>query len=294
MATNPYFSQGVKSEQDLYEEIIIESLKLYGNDVYYLPRDIVNEDKIFGDDIPSRFNSSYKIEMYIENVEGFDGEGDLFSKFGVELRDQATFVVARKRWTQTVSRYDNEINSVRPREGDLIYITLSGSLFQIMKVEHEQPFYQLSNLPTYKLRCELFEYSGEQLDTNIEEIDSIEGTGYELALTLADSEGSFVVGETLIQTLGSGVIVNGEVTWYNDSDNVVKITHVGNDSDSYHAFTLGTVTGSENGYTRTITAIADDYNDNYAQNEDFKSAGWDLIDFSISNPFGDPIDTEGN
>ena len=157
MATNHYFSQKVRSEQDLYEDIIIESLKIYGQDVYYLPRDIVNEDKILGDDVPSRFNSSYKIEMYIENVEGFDGEGDLFTKFGVEIRDQATFVVSRKRWANSVARYDNELSSVRPLEGDLIYLPLSNKLFQIMQVEHEQPFYQLSNLPTYKLRTELFE-----------------------------------------------------------------------------------------------------------------------------------------
>ena len=144
MARNLYFSDTVRSEQYLYEDIVIESLKMYGQDVYYLPRDIVNEDTIFGDDVPSRFNSSHKIEMYIENIEGFDGDGDLFTKFGVEIRDQATFVVARRRWTQTVGRYDNEINSVRPLEGDLIYIPLSRSLFQIMHVEHEQPFYQLS------------------------------------------------------------------------------------------------------------------------------------------------------
>ena len=110
MATNLYFSQKVNSEQNLYEDIVIESLKMYGQDVFYLPRDIVNEDRVFGDDVPSRFNSSYKVEMYIENIEGFDGEGDLFTKFGVEIRDQATFVVARKRWTDTIARYDNDIN----------------------------------------------------------------------------------------------------------------------------------------------------------------------------------------
>ena len=125
---------------------------MYGQDVYYLPRTIVNEDKIFGDDVPSRFSASYKVEMYIENVEGFDGEGDLFTKFGVEIRDQATFVVARRRWSSTVNRYDNAINSDRPREGDLVYLPLSNSMFQIMAVEHEQPFYQLSNLAVYKLR----------------------------------------------------------------------------------------------------------------------------------------------
>src|SRR6056300_47254 len=109
MATNPYISQRVQSEQNLYEDIVIESLKFYGQDVYYIPREIVNKDPIFLDDVPSRFSDAYKIEMYIENTEGFDGEGDLFTKFGIELRDQATFVVARRRWSDAVGAYDNEI-----------------------------------------------------------------------------------------------------------------------------------------------------------------------------------------
>src|SRR5210317_375765 len=187
MATNLYFSQKVRSEQKLYEDIVIEALKTYGQDTYYLPRDIVNEDKILGDDPVSSFNSSYKIEMYVENTEGFDGEGDLFTRFGVEIRDEATFVVARKRWNSAVSKYDNEITGERPREGDLIYLPLSRSLFQINHVEHEQPFYQLSNLPIYKMRCQLFEYNDEDLDTGIEVIDEIE-RDYAYAYTLTLSQ----------------------------------------------------------------------------------------------------------
>lgn len=188
MTTNLYFSQSVRSEQGLYEDIIIEALKMYGQDVYYIPRDIVGENTIFGDDVPSRFNSSHKIEMYIENIEGFDGEGDLFTKFGVEIRDQATFVVARKRWTDAVKRYDSEITSVRPLEGDLIYLPLSKSMFQIMHVEHEQPFYQLSNLPTYKLRCELFEYNDEDFDTDVTAIDDIQREyGYRFVLNFTQT-----------------------------------------------------------------------------------------------------------
>jgi hypothetical protein len=288
MAKNLYFSDRVTSEQNLYEDIIIESLKIYGQDVYYLPRDIVNKDPVFGDDVPSKFNSSYKIEMYIENVDGFDGEGDLFTKFGVEIRDQASFVVSRRRWTQTVARYDNEINGIRPLEGDLIYLPLSNSLFQIMAVEHEQPFYQISNLPTYKLRCELFEYNDEDLDTGIDTIDSIEQTGYELKLTLADSDGDFIVGETVTQTLGSGVVVNGEVTVYDAANNFVKLAHIGSDDGLYHTFTTGTITGTDSSVTRTVTVINDEYAQVTAQNEDFRSFGFDFLDFSESNPFGEP------
>lgn len=174
MARNIYFSEKVRSEINLYEDLIIESLKIYGQDVYYLPRTIVNEDRILGDDPASSFSNSYKIEMYIENAEGFDGEGDLFTRFGVEIRDEATFIVARSRWKSTVSRADNAIQGDRPTEGDLIYLPLSKSLFQINMVEHEQPFYQIENVPTFKLRCTLFEYTGEDLDTGVTDIDDIE------------------------------------------------------------------------------------------------------------------------
>ena len=136
MARNIYFSESLRSEQNLYEDIVIESLKIYGQDVFYLPRDIVNEDTILGDDIPSRFNSSHIIEMYIENTEGFDGEGDLFTKFGVEIRDEATFVVSRRRWSAAVKQMDAEVTAVRPLEGDLIYLPMTKKLFQITMVEN--------------------------------------------------------------------------------------------------------------------------------------------------------------
>ena len=152
MATNPWISKGVRSEQNLYEDLTIESLKFYGQDVYYLPRELVNVDKAFLDDVPSHFSDAYKIETYVENVDGFGGEGDLFSKFGVELRDQATFVVARRRWKKLIGDKLDAYN-FRPREGDVIYVPFSQSLFEIFKVETETPFYQLNNLPTFRLQC---------------------------------------------------------------------------------------------------------------------------------------------
>lgn len=184
MATNPWISRGARNEQGLYEDLVIESLKFYGEDVYYLPREIVNKDKVFLDDVPSRFSDAYKIEMYIENQEGFDGEGDLFSKFGVELRDQATFVVARRRWKNLIGDKLDAYN-FRPREGDVLYIPFSGSLFEIFKVETETPFYQLNQLPTFRLQCELFEYNDEDFDTGIVDINAIEEEGaYQYKLTM--------------------------------------------------------------------------------------------------------------
>ena len=124
MATNLYFSQKVKSEQNLYEDIVIESLKMYGQNVLYLPRDLVNEDSIFKDDPVSSFNSSYMIEMYIENTEGFEGEGELYSKFGIETRDSASFILSRRSWERFVSLDANLATGLRPNEGDLIYFCL--------------------------------------------------------------------------------------------------------------------------------------------------------------------------
>ena len=185
MARNLYFSEKVRSEMDLYADLVIEALKIYGQDVYYLPRDLVNEDVLLGDDVSSRFPTSHKIEMYIENAEGFDGEGDLFTRFGVEIRDEATFVVSRTRFSAQVRRPDNDIDTDRPTEGDLIYLPLANKMFEIQHVEHEQPFYQIENLPVYKMRCTLFEYSGEDFDTGIEDIQDIEKTGsYQYVLSV--------------------------------------------------------------------------------------------------------------
>jgi hypothetical protein len=151
MPTNVFFSPAVKSEQLLYEDLVIEGLRMYGQDVLYIPRATITTDEILNENY-SRFNDAYKIEMYIAKTEGFEGEGTLLSKFGLELRDQATFVVASRRFEHLVHIDENELASDRPREGDLIYLPLTGSMFEIKFVEHEQPFYRLSNLPTFELQ----------------------------------------------------------------------------------------------------------------------------------------------
>lgn len=293
-----YFSQGSRPEQQLYEEIIIESLKIYGQDIYYLPRDIVNKDNILNEDANSRFNSSYKIEMYIENIEGFDGEGDLFTKFGVEIRDQATFIVAKKRWEQTVARYDNELEGVRPFEGDLLYIPFSKKLFEITHVEHEQPFYQLKDLPTYKLRCELFEFSGEDFDTNITDVDDIaRDYGYEYLLTLDSDGGGFALGETVNQTFSSGVVMSGEVSRWSDSDLILGVINAGADDGLYHTFVsgrsiVGTTdldpTAAERFALSNVVSVAENNQLSNTEQNTYFDTLTDFLDFSESNPFGDP------
>ena len=298
MARNIYFSESLRSEQNLYEDIVIESLKIYGQDVFYLPRDIVNEDTILGDDIPSRFNSSHIIEMYIENTEGFDGEGDLFTKFGVEIRDEATFVVSRRRWSAAVKQMDAEVTAVRPLEGDLIYLPMTKKLFQITMVEHEQPFYQLQNLPVFKLRCTLFEYNDEDLDTGVTDIDKIEKDyAYTYILTLNRNSDFIEAGHkaTMILDSASSLTMTGEVTKFSDSDSKLHLVHVGASDGTYRNFiTNRTITISGDTTSRlvadsdfTVTAIAEENSISENEQNDFFSSGSSFLDFSENNPFGD-------
>ena len=298
MATNPYFKQGVRSEQNVYEDIIVEALKMYGQDVYYLPREIVNKDSVFLDDVPSRFGSAYKVEMYIENTEAFDGEGDLFTKFGIELRDQANFIVSRKRWKQLVGSRLSE-NNFRPREGDLIYLTLSDSIFEIRRVETETPFYQLSNLPTFRMQCELFEYNDEDFDTDIAEIDEVEFEGaYQYALTM-DSDGIYNGAEgttgfhytpgEIVSQQQDGYRMQGEVTAYNADTKILQLAHAGATDGKFHTFTTtDQVVGQGSGRVATPTLVAELQEiQQDAQNKIFNDFEADFLDFSESNPFGD-------
>lgn len=288
MATNVHFTQGTTNEQHLYEDLVIESLKIYGQDVYYIPREIVKRDRILEDDTVSRFDNAYRIEMYIENTEGFDGEGDLFTKFGVEIRDEATFVVSRKRWNHTVGQANNEIEGERPREGDIIYLPLSNSMFEVMHVEHEQPFYQLANLPVFKMRCQLFEYSGEDLDTGVDVIDGIEvDSSYTFELTLSSVTGTFKVGEMAEQTLSSGVKLKGEVSGWQASTGKLSLIHFGGDDGKFHLpVDQITIRGKDTNAVGTVDSVVErDLSYDNEQNDFF---GGDFLDFSEANPFGDP------
>jgi len=122
MSRNVYFSQGVQSEKNLYEDIIIESIKIYGHEVFYMPRKIIQIDEILNEDVASRFDSAFNIEMYVENVDGYEGDGILMSKFGLEIRNQMKLVVSRKRWDASVGVWNAGYNNFRPSEGDLIYM----------------------------------------------------------------------------------------------------------------------------------------------------------------------------
>jgi len=168
---NFYFENyGNSMEQSLIEDLIVESIRIYGVDTWYIPRNVVAKDDIMNEDDLSTFTEAHMLEMYIKNVDGFEGEGDFLSKFGLQIRDSMTLTVAIRSFNQEVGAYTEQ---TRPKEGDLIYFPLNRKVFEVMHVEHEAIFYQLGKLQTYDLRCELFEYSNERFSTGVLEIDSI-------------------------------------------------------------------------------------------------------------------------
>ena len=189
MALNPYFLQGAKSEQSLVQSLINEQLKMYGVDIYYIPRRYISQNTVIREVVESQFDSAYPIEAYIDSYEGYGGQGTLLSKFGIQNVDDLTLVISRERYetyiTPLIKNIPNIELATRPKEGDLIYFPLGDRLFEIKYVEHEQPFYQLKKNYVYQLRCELFRYEDEVIDTGVETIDDeVEQLGYIQTLTL--------------------------------------------------------------------------------------------------------------
>lgn len=212
MATNPYFkTYDSKIEQRLINDLTIETIKAMGRDLIYIPRDYLIIDKLFGEDPESKFTQGYPIEMYMIDTDRFQGNRDVITKFGIQITDRTTLVVSKTRFDNEITSHRNEIK--KPREGDLLFLPLSGSLFEINFVEDEAPFYQLGGLTTYTLSIELFTYSGETIDTGITDIDIVE-TSRKTYATLA---------YTFLNAItGSNKIINGEQIYQ-----VLGITGIG-------------------------------------------------------------------
>ena len=212
MAVNHYFQGGNgignDNEKRLHEDLIIEGLKIYGHDCYYLPRTLVNRDLILGEDSLSKFDDSYLLEMYMETTEGFAGEQEVINKFGLDIREDTTFMISKRRWQDQVDSVHTMIAEGRPNEGDIIYFPLMNSFFEIQFVQDQEPFFQLGNLPVYKLRCTRWEYSNERLDTGIDAIDSAE-TQYSLDQGLYQTS---LESGTFGLVMGSPVVTGDVVT----------------------------------------------------------------------------------
>ena len=319
MAVNKHFhtsgSQAITSEKNLYRDLVTEAIQIYGHDVYYLDRNLVAEDTIFGEDSLSKFNRQHLIEMYMEDASGgFAGERELMTQFGLQNLSEATFVVAKNRFetmdsqiriesgtdttggsilqesgtSDSTEKLDGSSfyiiqdtatdDSDRPQEGDAVYHPILKKLFEVNFVDHDEPFHQLDNNPVYKLRCRLFEYGSEALDTGIAEIDAIED---DLSLDTLNHqitlEQSSAVNESIrIERLADGNLVIDET----DSDNIIGE----NDSTS-----VGERLQLEDGsyVVQEDYIVGDMSTDKTAQNELFDEQDDTILDFSESNPFGD-------
>ena len=226
MVLNPYFQQGSKSEQNLVQSLINEQLKIYGVDVHFMPRTYVSSDSVLREVSASSFKDAYPIEAYIDNFDGYGDNPTLLSKFGIESTNEVTLIISKERFENYISPLmKNEENiklSTRPKEGDLIYFPFGDRLFEIKYVEHEKPFYQLRNTYVYELRCELFRYEDEVIDTGVDEIDD----------TLEASEGvdgaDYVIGTTQKLTLiGDAVQATAETTQVHGGIQYVTVTDRG-------------------------------------------------------------------
>jgi len=195
MALNPYFLQGAQSEQRLTQDLINEHLKMFGVEVTYIPRKFVGTDNILNEVESSKFDDNFAIEAYVNTYEGYSGAGDVLTKFGMSLRDEVVLTISKERYEDFIAPFmagldDGTDDSIvpltsRPKEGDLVYFPLGGRLFEVKFVEHEDPFYQLGKNYVYQLKCELFEYEDEVIDTSIAEIDTqVADDGYITTLKL--------------------------------------------------------------------------------------------------------------
>lgn len=295
MATNPYFTKGTSSEQRLYEDIIIESLKMYGYDMIYIPRKLVSKDEILGEDRLSQFIDTFPIEMYIENVDGFGGNGYFIQKFGLMIEQSATLVVSRRRWDELVGIHGKTIIPTRPCEGDLIYFPLTDGLFEIKFVVNQNPFYQLGNLYTYKLDIELFQYASEKIDTGMEEIDVFES----LKTFSTDPNDSMYgeIADIIVTNQGSGYVMAPDVTINGDGTGATAVAHLGTESSSDKVirievanpgtgYSSATVTIDGNATAEAIVLPNIDKPDSYGDNNTYKDTAKDFVQ-NTNNIFGD-------
>jgi hypothetical protein len=280
-----YFPQhgGVNTEQNLIQSLVDEQIRLFGSDVYYLPRKMI-KDIPMNDVLYSEFKTQYMIEMLLINVEGFGSPSEFISKFGLRITDEITMVVSQNRWSQVFQEFA-DITTVdgRPNEGDLIYLPLTEDLYEIKFVEREAPFYQLGKNYIYTMTAEIYELGNDEFETGIEEIDVIEEI-FAPSITIAmdpDATTHYSLGETVT---GGTTGTTAEVSfWDRDNHELKLINRTGN-------FTPGeTITGAESGTVQSSVTVDNLTLENvqYADNKYIETEGNDLLDFTEVNPFGE-------
>lgn len=286
MATNHYFNHyGTNTaDQRLTENLIIESIKVYGIDVYYMPRETVNMDSIFGEDRLSEFKDARMIEMYIKNVDGFEGEGTLVSNFGLEVRDQVTFTLSQRRFAEL--NLETGIRATQPATGDIIYFPLTKGLYEIRSVRDTSVFFQMGALQTFDLLCEIFEYSDEAIDTGIDTLDKIErDESYAIEFTMGSGSGTYTVEETVYQGAAFGsATATGEVAAWNATSTILKLINL---TGTFS--TSSNIVGNTSGASYAITTFDDQAqpSDPSANNVGIESVADSVLDFTEGNPFSE-------
>ena len=291
MATSVYFnsfSPSMINEKRLLEDLLVESIQIMGHDCYYIPRDSYNgDDEIFGETKNAKFTRAYTMEMYIANVEGYEGDGDFFSKFGLDIRDTSNFVVAAR----TFRKYIPSNIAFRPREGDLIYIPVMQKLFEIKFVEEELLFFSLGNRNPYiyELRCELFRFSDENIETGVEEVDEVAvDNSYTIELSLGPGNDLYYnIGEDVYQGANlANALAKAVVSDYNPTTKKINLQNI------VGTFAVGTPLVGQT-TNASFSVVSTDVLGDYvfydlSDNKNLQTEAALFIDLSEINPFGMP------
>jgi hypothetical protein len=287
MGTSVYFNnQNASREQILIEDMVIESIRNHGIDVFYLPRDSRSSfDELFGDDPVKSYTSAYKMEMYLESFQDFEGNQEFFSKFGLEIQKSARIAVARR----TFERYIPTALRNTPKEGDLIFLPVQNKLLEIRRVEEEKNFFQAGKIAPYMfgLNIETFKYSGEYFDTGFAEIDIIaDNNAYNIEFTMtAGGSGTFDLNEVVYQGASvAAATARGYVVSWDKPTRLLKIRNIKGE------FAAGTIAkGASSGAQWTVTSgdIQEDSSNTYDDNVRIETEADNILDFSETNPFGE-------
>ena len=290
MGVNPYFRRTIKNEQELLESLTTEAIKIYGHDMVYLPREKVTEDTILGEQV-SEFTDANRIEMYMENSEGFEGDSEM-SRFGLDVKDSATFVVSRKRFLEVMG-HNPEIRKIgRPREGDIIYFDYPYGMFEIKYVKHDNPFYQAGDRYCFKLSCEAFKSSNEKIDTGESELDAAMDvhSSYLKTVVVAAGSGNYIEGEEVyVGTVGNKRAYGRVVSWTSATNTLLVNMQEGD-------FILGeTLVGASGATSRTVSSVGESTTRAAHQDEQdneqiqLEQTQDDIFDFTDRDPFSEGL-----
>lgn len=278
------FSSRKSNEQRFYEDILVESIKMMGHECFYLPRESWEEtDKIFGENVASKFERAYRMSMYLKNAKGWEGQQDFFSKFGLDTRQNSNFFIAKRTFNKVVP----STVATRPREGDLVYVPYMSSIFEVNFVEEEAVFFTRGQtLPyIYELRCVTFRSGNEEMNTGIQEVDIIDlQSSYQVNMTM-NGTGNYNIGETVFQgdSLGSAT-ASGRVSDWTPSTRILQVSSVIGDF-TYSSNVIGIKSGTRANTSGIDLMINDAYYD-FSNNRDIQNEANVFVNRTETNPFG--------